>query len=252
MSNLVVLPPSYAPFALSFVYEEQATEMRRLAAQQGYDTLFVNTSAAPEKPGFAMFAANDFASRREVILAVRGTATLQDVVTDIRAVPQRFAVPEQMLDSILTTKAMDVPVPAPLPLPFSPPAGEEEGVGRGAWRAEQWEWDAVPPDASFVCGGIFRAALWLLEEVGPALVESQVSGHGIVLVGHSLGAAVCAVLAALLLDRFPGIRCWAYGCPSCVGDLLAGDYRLRAAVTSVVLHDDVIPRLTPNSIRCGV
>jgi len=64
--------------------------------------------------------------------------------------------------------------------------------------------------------------------------------------GHSLGAGVAALLAALWRDagRFPGVdvRCLALACPQVL------DARLAAAVgnhtTSVVLGDDLVPRLS--------
>lgn len=44
-----------------------------------------------------------------------------------------------------------------------------------------------------------------------------------------------------------GIKCYTFGSPACVNEALAGiceDY-----VVSVVLHDDVIPRISPSSVR---
>eukprot|EP01041_Mallomonas_annulata_P006796 gene6796-13763_t len=240
----------YAPFALAFVYEEQSTEMQRLAAQQGYQTIFVHTDAAPEKPAFALFASTSTStmSQKHAILSVRGTASLQDVVTDVRTLPQRFQPPEFIIDRALSTRSSDIfnASPADTQIVSFDPANRDVET---PWTAEQWEWDAVPEAESYVCGGIFRAALWVLEEVGPALMELHRSGTRIVFVGHSLGAAVCVLMTALLRTRVPGLRCWAYGCPSCVDAQLADELRDEGVLTSVVLHDDVVPRLTPSSIR---
>ena len=38
-------------------------------------------------------------------------------------------------------------------------------------------------------------------------------------------------------------RCIAYGCPSCVDERLAEE--MKGYVMNVVLHDDIIPRITP-------
>ena len=43
------------------------------------------------------------------------------------------------------------------------------------------------------------------------------------------------------------IRVYSFGTPSCVDERLAA--HLDSFVTSVILHDDVVPRLTPTSIR---
>lgn len=45
------------------------------------------------------------------------------------------------------------------------------------------------------------------------------------------------------------IRVYSYGTPSCVDAALADNPQILALCTSVVLHDDVVPRLTPTSVR---
>ena len=75
------------------------------------------------------------------------------------------------------------------------------------------------------------------------------SGYKIVIVGHSLGAAVATLLSALLRCRISGLKCWAYGCPAICDAKLADTLRIQGIVTAVVRHDDVIPRFTPRTIR---
>ena len=43
------------------------------------------------------------------------------------------------------------------------------------------------------------------------------------------------------------LKCFTYGCPCCMEAKLS--VQLRPLVSTVVLHDDVIARVTPNSIR---
>ena len=113
-----------------------------------------------------------------------------------------------------------------------------------------------------------RAAYWLLGQVGPALLQLYSEGFQIILVGHSMGGAVAALLCHLLRGHLllsptpshnattttasetsttPDIRCITYGCPSSMCDRLADS--MTGYVTSVVLHDDVVSRITPESIR---
>jgi len=52
--------------------------------------------------------------------------------------------------------------------------------------------------------------------LGPCLLHlSEICGCEIVLAGHSLGAGVAALLAALLLPRLPALRCVGFATPSC-------------------------------------
>ena len=63
--------------------------MQRLAGQLGYKAIIINTDAAPEKPAFALFGStmvdgHEKEREREVVLAIRGTASLQVPTTSIR------------------------------------------------------------------------------------------------------------------------------------------------------------------------
>ena len=134
---------------------------------------------------------------------------------------------------------------------------------------------------SYACGGMARAALWLLSEIGPALLQLHKEDFDVIFIGHSMGGSVAALLCHLMrvyltistdqpilptapsqststsnsllrsqkkffLDTF---RCVTYGCPSSMCARLAE--KMNGYVTSVVLHDDVISRITPQSIRYG-
>jgi hypothetical protein len=72
------------------------------------------------------------------------------------------------------------------------------------------------------------------------------------LVGHSLGGAVAALVTYMLkisdsnID-FNDIHCFSYASPCCVDEGTAED--MKSIVTNVVLHDDVVPRLTPTTLR---
>jgi len=61
-------------------------------------------------------------------------------------------------------------------------------------------------------------------------------GYEVVLVGHSLGAGVAALLAALLLPSLPALRCYGFATPAVAsGERLLAT--LRMACVSVVLRE---------------
>uniref|UniRef100_UPI00358FED08 diacylglycerol lipase-beta-like n=1 Tax=Myxine glutinosa TaxID=7769 RepID=UPI00358FED08 len=135
---------------------------------------------------------------KSVVVAVRGTLSLQDVLTD------------------LSTDHEDVEID-----------GVPEGgsAHRGIMRAAQYVQERLIRDE------IFNIAF------------SRGSGYALTIVGHSLGAGTAALLAVLLRPTFPTLRCFAYSPP---GGLLSErlSEHSRDFVLSVVLGDDIIPRLS--------
>jgi hypothetical protein len=123
-----------------------------------------------------------------------------------------------------------------------------------------------PGGEYFVHEGIFRAAAWIFEDcsrhaiLSHLLVEGAIPGaqdwphvhvdeewqdcrgYQLILTGHSLGAGTATLLALLLRPQFPNLHCYAYSPP---GGLLSLDaaQQTRDYVTSVVLGDDIVPRL---------
>jgi pimeloyl-ACP methyl ester carboxylesterase len=58
-------------------------------------------------------------------------------------------------------------------------------------------------------------ARWLELELGQCLFFlANGCGFEVVLVGHSLGAGVAALLAALLRPKLPRLRCYGFATPS--------------------------------------
>ena len=81
--------------ALMLAYEESPTECQRLAANHGYKALCIQEVSHPEEPSFALYATSLDDSTvaehdKEVVLVIRGTSSIHDVVTDIRAAPAAF------------------------------------------------------------------------------------------------------------------------------------------------------------------
>ena len=80
----------YSPLALYFVYAESEVDMQLLAAQQGWQLLYAHLekdSVIADRPASALFLNN---AQKIACFAIRGTASTNDVVTDIRAMPVPF------------------------------------------------------------------------------------------------------------------------------------------------------------------
>ncbi|XP_063858266.1 diacylglycerol lipase-beta-like isoform X4 [Scylla paramamosain] len=73
-------------------------------------------------------------------------------------------------------------------------------------------------------------------------------GYGLVITGHSLGAGTAVVVAALLKPRYPGLKCFAFSPP---GGLCSKEFAqaTQSFVMSVVVGDDLVPRLSLNSLH---
>ena len=171
-------------------------------------------------------------------LSVRGTTSIQDVVTDIRAVPVPFPQEEEEEATEYTVDDL---------------------------FCDDDEWTSVFRGKGLASCGMASAALNLFRENADSLAHLARNGFRIRIVGHSLGGGVATLLGILMSHHLEKLklvnsgtsdvakdddrllRVYGYGTPSCVDGKLA-DYT-RAYATNVVLHDDVVPRLTPTSIR---
>jgi hypothetical protein len=224
----------YAPIALNFIYAEREVDMQLLAAQQGWRLLYAHLEQEfhtegffSDRPASALFLHKE---QKIACLAVRGTATINDVVTDIRQVP----------------------------VPF--PETETDVATAGGNARFDDDWTPIFRGQGLAVCGMARAAVNLYREHIDALELLAQKGYRIRITGHSLGAGVATLCGALVLRHMEQsaldptsnehsdlLRVYGYGSPSCV-DAELSDY-VRSFVTTVVLHDDVIPRLTPTSIR---
>jgi hypothetical protein len=227
----------YAPIALNFIYATKEVDMQLLAAQQGWRLLYAfleqdkghEAPTISDRPASALFVHHEF---EVVCLAIRGTATINDVITDIRQIP--------------------------VPFPDSDP-------NNSSAEAED-DWTNIFRGQGLALCGMAAAAVNLFREHIDSLVTLARKGYRIRITGHSLGGGVATMIGVLVLRHLkrdtelgnpdgPGatleerdmLRVYAYGTPSCVDAKLADS--VKSFVTTVVLHDDVFPRLTPTSCR---
>jgi len=227
--------------AINFIYAEKEVDMQVLAAQQGWRLLYAyldqeeKVKKESDRPASAVFVHEE---RKIICVTIRGTATIHDVVTDIRQMP--------------------------VPFPDVDPDNTED------------DWTTVFGGQGVAVGGMASAAVNLYTEHIDSILFFARQGYRIRLCGHSLGGGV-ATLIGLLINRHMKreselaqncargpeeaelpkrsvnfsdeqlLRVYAYGTPSCV-DAKLSEF-VETFVTTVVLHDDVVPRLTPTSCR---
>ena len=212
----------YAPLALNFIYAEKEVDIQLLAAQQGWKLLYAylqqeTQNKVTDRPASAVFVHE---KHKVVCLSIRGTSTIQDVVTDIRQTP--------------------------IPFPESDPEISQ--------RSSDGDWTTVSRGQGLAVSGMAAAALNLYREHSDCLLQLAREGYRIRLTGHSLGGSVATLLGVLIrrdlkrdFDEDIPLRVYSYGSPACL-DARLSDF-VENFVTTVVLHDDVIPRLTLSSCR---
>lgn len=145
-----------------------------------------------------------------VVLSIRGTASLTDIMTDLEC--GQVELPKGISDV--------------------------ETVLAHAGFAQSAEW---------VVGQSFDVIVEALGKAGP---EAQLE-----VVGHSLGAGV-ATLTFLHLrkklqdaEKLPAVcKCFGFATPPCLSAELAAD-AARLGITSIVLQDDIIPRLSQHNVE---
>jgi len=76
----------------------------------------------------------------------------------------------------------------------------------------------------------------------------DVVNYRLVVIGHSLGGGIGAILSLLLRPSFPEVHCIAYSPPGCIFDLELAK-RSEAWVSSVFPGKDVVPRLSWHSMK---
>ncbi|XP_055888225.1 diacylglycerol lipase-alpha-like isoform X3 [Biomphalaria glabrata] len=150
---------------------------------------------------------------KKVVVAIRGTLSLQDVLTDLQAEPETLplASPKDdwqghkgMIQAAVYIKKKLV----------------EDGILQLAWERDE---------------ALTKSSDWLR-------AERDTSKYDLVLVGHSLGAGTAAILAILLHADYPNLHCYAYSPPGGLLTLPCVE-ETKSFITSVVVGKDCVPRI---------
>lgn len=80
----------------------------------------------------------------------------------------------------------------------------------------------------------------ILEEAFSTYSTNEIRHYNLVVVGHSMGAGISAILAILLKQKYPNLKCFVYS-PPVVLSAPAMEYS-KGFITSVIVGDDCISR----------
>jgi len=142
--------------------------------------------------------------RSLVVLSVRGSLSLEDIVTDTLVLPES-------LEEVGTKYGFD---------------------GRG-----QYCHAGVLACFENVIRDLEKHG-WL-----ERLLEEQYPNYNLRIVGHSLGAGVCTLLGYVLRSKYPSLKVFGYSPPGCTMTWeMAND--CKAFVTTFILDSDIVPRLS--------
>lgn len=172
---------------------------------------------------------------KTVVIAIRGTETLEDVITD--GLCRECSLTMDDLDGLINSDQLPPQVKQAVLSSF-PHYGHAGIVESARELYTQLEGKPIHQDKSEL-----RTAGFLSSLLGAGC---ECDGYNIEIVGHSLGGAVAALLGIRLYRRFPKLHVYTYGPAPCV-DLTIAD-ACSQFVTSIVHNDEFSSRLSMNSI----
>jgi len=193
-----------------FFHPNLAAIRAMLGVKEDDIILFDNRNRIEEVPFFLVADRNS----KSLVISIRGTLSLHDMLTDLRGEPGRIC--DENISGL-----------------------SEDWLGhQGMVNAARYVYRRLH---GLETGRVARVSR--RDMLGMALATPDYAGYRLVVTGHSLGAGTAAILAFLLRARYPGtsVTCYAYSPP---GGLLSRKAALESEkfTVSIVVGDDVIPR----------
>ncbi|CAA6663976.1 unnamed protein product [Spirodela intermedia] len=172
---------------------------------------------------------------KTVVIAVRGTETPEDLITD--GLCKECVLSADDLDGLLHSDHLPSEVRQGVLSSF--PHYGHSGIVESARElfiqidGQPGNEDAFPSESA----GFLSSLLGM---------GCECQGYKIRIIGHSLGGAVGTMLGIRLYRRYPNLRVYSYGTLPCVDRIVAD--ACSEFVTSVVYNDEFSARLSVNSI----
>ncbi|KAE9551464.1 hypothetical protein FO519_005309, partial [Halicephalobus sp. NKZ332] len=151
---------------------------------------------------------------KSIVITIRGSASLLDLITDLSLNSERFSVDVDTDPILREDRTLD---------------DGEVRVHRGMLNGARYVYNTI--NANKVLDDLF-----LLNR-----------GYDLVVTGHSLGAGVASLLTLLLKQQYPNVRCYAFSPPGCVISK-HGLQEMENHVLSIILGDDLVPRVSYQSM----
>ncbi|XP_010241535.1 PREDICTED: uncharacterized protein LOC104586101 isoform X2 [Nelumbo nucifera] len=171
---------------------------------------------------------------KSVVIAVRGTETPEDLITD--GLCRECSLSEEDLDGLINSNYIRSDVKQNVISSF--PHYGHSGIVEAA-RELFMQIDGQPEN-----GDNLREATGLLSSLMGAGCECF--GYKIYVVGHSLGGSIAALLGIQLYHRYPNLHVYSYG-PLPFVDPVIGE-ACQDFITSIVYNDEFSSRLSVRSI----
>ncbi|KAK3142236.1 hypothetical protein QOZ80_4BG0343990 [Eleusine coracana subsp. coracana] len=171
--------------------------------------------------------------KKTVVIAVRGTETPEDLLTD--GLCRECAFTMEDLDGLVNCEHL--PAAARETVVSTFPHYGHGGIVEAARELFMQLNDCTGENASSGQLGFLSTLL------GPG---SECHGYKVRVIGHSLGGSIATVLGMMLFGKYPDVHVYAYGPLPCVDFVIAE--ACSHFVTSIVCHDEFSSRLSINSI----
>ncbi|CAD7703304.1 unnamed protein product [Ostreobium quekettii] len=173
---------------------------------------------------------------RALVVSIRGTLSLADLVTDFLIKPEPLQAGElQEVGELLESVG------------GSPRKGREGGevvsVHSGMLQCARALVGDLEKQGVLECLRAEDAT-----ERGNQHPNLNLAGWGLVITGHSLGAGVGSLVALLLRRRYPNVTCWAFSPPGGLMSPVLAE-ALSPLCTSFVYGKDLVPRLTVGTLE---
>lgn len=189
-----------------------------------------------------------------VVIAVRGTETPEDLLTDVLC--RECVLSEADLDGLLNSNILDDNVKQRVATTF--PHFGHSGIVEAARElcmqldGNMEDVDQIALDqtceSNNVPGGSQDASSHRTKGFLSSILEPGGECHGYALrfVGHSLGGAIGALAGIMLHKRYPNLHVYTYGVLPCVDAVIAD--ACSSFVTSIIYNDEFSSRLSVTSM----